>query len=70
VPALFIANTTIRDCVAPTVPSVDPLDMTKFAGVPLTVVTAPELSVVPLKSNVSAEAEIVIALDATLAEIG
>jgi hypothetical protein len=44
--------------------------MTKFAGVPETVVTVPLPKVVERKSNVSADAEIVNALDATEAEIG
>jgi len=60
----------IRDCVADTVPRVDPLEMTKLAGVPVTVVIVPLPSVVERKSNVRADAEMVNALAATEAEIG
>jgi len=70
VPALFRAITTILDAVALTVPNVDPLEITKLAGVPVTVVTVPLLKVVERKSNVNADAVIVNALDATEAEMG
>ena len=69
VPALLIAITTMRDCVAFTVPRVEPLEITKLAGVPETVVTVPLPKVVERKSNVNAEAEIVIEFAATEAEI-
>jgi hypothetical protein len=44
--------------------------MVKLAGVPNTVVTVPLVNVVERKSNVSADADTVIALVATEAEIG
>jgi hypothetical protein len=44
--------------------------MVKLAGVPDTVVTVPLVNVVERKSNASAEADTVIALVATEAEIG
>ena len=69
VPALLRAMTTILDATALTVPSVDPLEMTKLAGVPDAVVTVPLPSVVERKSKLSADAEIVNALDETDAEI-
>jgi hypothetical protein len=59
----------MRDCVADTVPRVEPLEMTKLAGVPDTVVTVPLPRVLDRKSNVIADAEIVNALAATEAEI-
>jgi hypothetical protein len=62
--------TTIREAIAFTVPRVDPLEITKLAGVPETVVTVPLPRVVERKFNVNAEAEIVNALAATEAEIG
>ena len=70
VPALFNAITIMRDCCADTVPRVDPLDITKFAGVPDTVVTVPLPNVVERKSNVNADAEMVKAFAETDAEIG
>jgi hypothetical protein len=62
--------TIIRDCVAATVPRVEPLEITKLAGVPVTVVTVPLVNEVERKSKVNADAEIVSALDPTEAEIG
>jgi hypothetical protein len=56
--------------VALTVPSVESELITRFAGVPDTVVTIPLPSVVDLKSRVSAEADMVNALAATDADIG
>jgi hypothetical protein len=44
--------------------------MVKLAGVPVTVVTVPLVNVVERKSSVRAEADTVIALVATEAEIG
>jgi hypothetical protein len=70
VPELFKAITMMRDCVALTVPSVEPLEITKLEGVPETEVTVPLPRVVERKSSESADAEIVKALDATDAEIG
>jgi hypothetical protein len=52
------------------VPKVEPDEMTKLAGVPVTVVTVPEPSVVLLKSRVRDDAEMVSALPETEAEIG
>ena len=69
-PALLRAITTIREATALTVPSVEPLEITKLAGVPETVVTVPLPNVAERKSKLSADAEIVNALDATEAEIG
>jgi hypothetical protein len=60
----------MRDCVADTVPRVEPLEMTKLAGVPVTVVTVPLPNVVERKSSERADAEMVNALAATEAEIG
>ena len=70
VPALFIASTAILDCVAETVPSVEPLLITRLAGVPETVVTVPLPSVVERKSSDKADALIVSALEPTEALIG
>jgi hypothetical protein len=62
--------TTIREATALTVPSVDPLEMVRLAGVPETVVTVPLPKVADRKSKFNADAVIVKALDPTEAEIG
>jgi len=62
--------TTAAGDSAIVVPSVEPDEMTKVAGVPVTVVTVPEPNVVLLKSRVRDDAEMVSALPETEAEIG
>ena len=69
VPALLRASITIRDCVALIVPRVDPLEITKFAGVPETVVIVPLPRVVERKSREHEDRETVKALEATDAVI-
>lgn len=70
VPALLIASTAMREAIALDVPSVEPLLMTRFDGVPDTVVTVPLVSVALRKSRERADALIVRALAATLALMG
>jgi hypothetical protein len=69
VPALFIASTAKRDCSAFLVPSVAVDGTTRLAGVPVTLVIVPLVSVAERKSRVSEDALTVRAFAATDAEI-
>jgi hypothetical protein len=71
VPALSSASTTIRLCVADTVPSVDPDDtVTDMADVTARDTTVPLVNVEDLKSKVVAFSVTVSALADTVAVIG